>query len=141
MQSLRILTTLSVKCLRDLTHIVLVVVFRFVFNANILPKKPTTPYPPKPLHGIRGSILPTNKTHKGNPGPRCLTPHLLSYLMPNQVGPAPPFFELSFRRLPFKDTSQDPGGQREREWRVQRKATLTSLVPLVLRLQFVPRPR
>lgn len=62
-------------------------------------------------------------------------------LMPNQVGPAPPFFELSFRRLPFKDTSQDPGGQREREWRVQRKATLTSLLPLVLRLQLVPRPR
>lgn len=62
--------------------------------------------------------------------------------LPDAVsGGSCPTFLRTLRRFPFKDASQGPGERRERERRVQRKATLTSLLPLVLRLQLVPRPR
>lgn len=83
---------------------------------------------------------PQNKTQKRNSCARCLLPHILSHLKPNRVGPAPPFFELSFRRFPFKNVCQGPKGRREQERRVLGKATLNFTTASRSPAQLVPRP-
>lgn len=48
--------------------------------------------------------------------------------MPNQVGPAPPFRQLS-ADLPLRMPARVPGLERRDQWRVQRKATARFTIP------------
>lgn len=75
---------------------------------------------------------PQNKTQKRNSCARCLIPDILSHLRPNQVGPAPPFFELSLRRFPSKNVFQGPRDDESKNGGCWEKQPLTSLLSLVL---------
>lgn len=48
------------------------------------------------------------------------------------MGPAPPVFELSFRRFPFKNVCQGPRDNESRSGGCREKQPLTSLLPPVL---------
>lgn len=48
------------------------------------------------------------------------------------MGPAPPFFELSLRRFPFKNVFQGPQNDESKNGGCWEKQPLTALLPLVL---------